>query len=184
MTKVEAEPQATKEEEEPIISGVSAGTYLKYLKSGGGICSIVLFIISCLVTEAIFCASDYWLNMWTEAEKVRFNTLISYTESTESYLDVEGGNYTFPSNDTWVMDTSTGIYVYSALIASVFLFGFMRAVQFFVICTAASCKLYDNMFNAVIRAPISFFDKNPVGKFKKCQLLLFILFYPYFIINL
>ena len=165
MTKVGTEPQTTKEEEEPIITGVSAGTYLKYLRSGGGICSIVLFIISCLVTEAIFCASDYWLNMWTEAEKIRFSS----NEATENYLDVDGGNYTFPSNDTWVMDTSTGINVYSALIASVFMFGFMRAVQFFVICTAASVKLYDTMFNAVIRAPISFFDKNPVGKFEKCE---------------
>lgn len=93
MTKVGTEPQTTKEEEEPIISGVSAGTYLKYLKSGGGICSIVLFIISCFVTEAIFCASDYWLNMWTEAEKFRFSSLISFNEATENYLDVDGGNY-------------------------------------------------------------------------------------------
>lgn len=67
-------------------------------------------------------------------------------------------------NGGFVLDTMMGIYVYSILIGGVFVFGYLRAMHFHWICTGASEKLHDTMFRAIIRAPIEFFDKNPVGK--------------------
>ncbi len=63
-----------------------------------------------------------------------------------------------------MLDTNMGIYVYSILIGAVCIFGYLRALKFHGICTGASKKLHAKMFQAVLRTPIAFFDKNPVGE--------------------
>lgn len=143
---------------------VGAETYWKYLHSGGGAHQLIFFTISCLFTEALFCTSDYWLKLWTAAERTRnSNATLNLIRITTSNDEVMMTNVTLFSKDTWVLDTTTGIYVYSILIGCVFLFGFLRALQFFFICSKASLKLYDTMFRTIISAPVQFFDKNPVG---------------------
>jgi len=85
------------------------------------------------------------LNIWTNAEHL---------------------NGTFNSNSsTWKdeIDTTTGIYVYSALIGCLLVFSIARGIHFFIICMVSSIKLHDQMFQALIRTPLSFFDSNPVG---------------------
>lgn len=161
---VEKDPPYDAVEQVPTTTapGVGAGTYWKYLHSGGGAFQLIFFTISCLFTEALFCASDYWLNLWTAAERTR-NSNATFNSSRISTYDEEMMNTTSLTKETWVLDTTTGIYVYSILIGCVFIFGFLRALQFFVICSTASVKLYDTMFQAVIHAPVQFFDKNPVG---------------------
>lgn len=53
------------------------------------------------------------------------------------------------------------IYIGSVLV--VVLFAFARAVLWLQILISASRHLHDRMFNTVLRAPIYFFDTNPVG---------------------
>ena len=163
---VEKDPEHDAVEQVPTTAapGVGAGTYWKYLHSGGGVCQLIFFTISCLFTEALFCASDYWLNLWTAAERTRNS---NFRLNISSYDEERVNTTNVLTKDTWVLDTTTGIYVYSILIGCVFIFGFLRALQFFFICSTASVKLYDNMFQAVIRAPVQFFDKNPVGMYMK-----------------
>ena len=69
------------------------------------------------------------------------------------------------------VDTYTGIYVYSVFIGGVFIFAMVRSTHFFVTCMFASVKLHDDMFTSIVRAPLSFFDKNPIGiSFQNCSL--------------
>ncbi|CAG2117983.1 unnamed protein product, partial [Medioppia subpectinata] len=41
---------------------------------------------------------------------------------------------------------------------------FIRAITWFVMCMRASVNLHNNIFIRLLRAPISFFDNNPVGR--------------------
>jgi len=43
------------------------------------------------------------------------------------------------------------------------MFSIFRAVYFFVYCLSTSSYLHNQMAEAVIRAPLSFFESNPVG---------------------
>jgi len=162
------------QDEKPAVAGVSGATYWKYFQSGGGVCSFIFFVLSCLTAEILFCASDYWLNLWTSAERARHHTLNSgiissipsnINSTTEGNASLTAGLHTTTFENEWVLDRNTGIYVYSILIGGVIIFGFLRATHFYGISTGASIRLHGNMFQAVIRAPVQFFDKNPVGKY-------------------
>ena len=152
----------TQDEESSAAAGVSGATYWKYFQSGSGACSFILFMLSCLTSEILFCASDYWLNLWTSTESGRSlnpGLIINGTERNSS-LTIGPVNFLV---DGLVLDRNMGIYVYSILIGGVFIFGFLRAAQFYGIATSTSLKLHDNMFQAVIGAPVQFFDKNSLG---------------------
>ena len=63
-----------------------------------------------------------------------------------------------------VVDAHENIYIFSGIIVAVFIFGLVRALLFFKVAVDASQKLHNRMFAKILRAPISFFDTNPVGK--------------------
>ena len=56
------------------------------------------------------------------------------------------------------------IGVYGGLTGAVILLSFTRVFLFFVLLLRASRLLHNKMFAAVLRAPVLFFDTNPVGK--------------------
>ena len=63
--------------------------------------------------------------------------------------------------------TNFGIYhwigVYGGLTGAVVVFSFARLFLFFLLLLRASRLLHNKMFAAVLRAPVHFFDTNPVG---------------------
>jgi len=61
------------------------------------------------------------------------------------------------------VDTHENIYIYTGIIAAVFIFGLLRALMFFKVAVDASMNMHNKMFNSVLRSPMSFFDLNPVG---------------------
>ena len=65
-----------------------------------------------------------------------------------------------------MVDTSMGeIYmiIYGGLVVATLVLSFIRVLLFFHVTVNASEKLHSHMFDAVIRAPIYFFDTNPIG---------------------
>jgi len=142
-------------EESRSTGSVSFSIYLQYFTSGGGIISVFFLILSCLITQAISSGSDYWLTIWTNASQHRNVT----------------GNATIASSWKDKLDDDTAIYVYSALISGVFIFTLIRTLHFFILCMFSSIKLHNEMFKAVIRAPLRFFDRNPVGRITLYRIL-------------
>ena len=55
------------------------------------------------------------------------------------------------------------IIIYGGLVAGTLVLSFIRVLLFFHVTVNASEKLHSHMFDAVIRAPIYFFDTNPIG---------------------
>ena len=52
---------------------------------------------------------------------------------------------------------------YSGLVGSAVLLSILRAVLFYFLCVNAARKLHNSMFGAILRAPVRFFDRNPIG---------------------
>ena len=62
------------------------------------------------------------------------------------------------------VDSYSNIYIFTGIIAAVFVFSMVRALLFFKVAVDASQKLHNSMFTRILRAPIGFFDTNPVGQ--------------------
>uniref|UniRef100_A0AAX7U2Q5 Multidrug resistance-associated protein 4 n=1 Tax=Astatotilapia calliptera TaxID=8154 RepID=A0AAX7U2Q5_ASTCA len=52
----------------------------------------------------------------------------------------------------------------SGLTATSVVFGFVRSLIFFNVLVSSAQTLHNNMFNAILRTPIRFFDINPIGR--------------------
>ena len=58
----------------------------------------------------------------------------------------------------------TNLTIHSGLVAASFILGIIRAYIFFLICLRCSERLHDKMVVALLKAPVFFFDSNPVGR--------------------
>ncbi|XP_067118442.1 ATP-binding cassette sub-family C member 4-like isoform X1 [Centruroides vittatus] len=150
--------KSPKQQQETKTAGaVGAAVYKSYIKAGSGPFLQILLLLSYVATQTLFNGSDYWLSKWTDEEQV-------YIKEKQIF-----DNYTKYNNDT--NDTMNlilpprnfNMYVYSGLIWGLFLLSLVRTIAFFTMCMKASINLHNNMFNCIIRAPIAFFDNNPVG---------------------
>ena len=54
--------------------------------------------------------------------------------------------------------------IYTGIIIGSILINFIRTIAFFFVCVNASRVLHDRMFHSILRAPILFFDINPIGR--------------------
>ncbi|MEQ2211625.1 hypothetical protein XENOCAPTIV_009697 [Xenoophorus captivus] len=53
---------------------------------------------------------------------------------------------------------------FPGLTAATILFGFMRNIILFTVLVKSAQTLHNTMFNAILRAPVRFFDINPIGR--------------------
>ena len=56
--------------------------------------------------------------------------------------------------------------VLSGLTVATLLFGLVRAMLFFYVLMKSTESLHKRMFDAILRAPVHFFDMNPIGRRK------------------
>ena len=62
------------------------------------------------------------------------------------------------------LTTNQRIAIYGVIITSAIIFSFLRGYLYLLVVLRASRKLHNKMFAAILRAPVYFFDTNPVGK--------------------
>jgi len=138
-------------------------TYWKYLRSGGGVASLLFLAANFMIAQIAYIGIDYWLSVWTNAESIHYNNSTKRKLRPIEMREVAVNN-TFSLNK-WIqeVDTYTDIYVYSILIGIAFVFTLIRSSHFFITCMSASVKLHNDMFTSVVRSPLSFFEQNPVG---------------------
>ncbi|XP_058970255.2 ATP-binding cassette sub-family C member 4-like [Pocillopora verrucosa] len=58
----------------------------------------------------------------------------------------------------------TNLTIYGGLVAASFILSIIRAYIFFLACLRSSERLHDKMVMALLKAPVLFFDSNPVGR--------------------
>uniref|UniRef100_A0A8C5A253 Multidrug resistance-associated protein 4 n=1 Tax=Gadus morhua TaxID=8049 RepID=A0A8C5A253_GADMO len=63
--------------------------------------------------------------------------------------------------DWWLVNAK---HVFSGLTAATVLFGLVRAMLFFYVLVKSTETLHKRMFDTILRAPVHFFDVNPIGR--------------------
>ncbi|RWS14111.1 ABC transporter-like protein 16, partial [Dinothrombium tinctorium] len=144
--KVSFEEQQPKRPEEMMVKTASLKAYWVYIKSGAGWFLLPLISFVMVATQVLFTASDWWLSEWTDSEERKHWNISTTIHTFVDDFSIEGN-----------------IIIYTIQIVVLFILSLSRAVLFFVICMRASVKLHDRLFRGIVRAPISFFDKNPIG---------------------
>ncbi|KAL8559263.1 hypothetical protein ACOMHN_040387 [Nucella lapillus] len=147
----------SREEEERETGTVGLGVYVQYFRAGAGVLRFLLLLLLLLTAQGSYILSDWWLSAWSTAEENRHAAIKQHQD-----LLSQGHNRT---NITIpVVDGTRNIYIYTAIIASVFVFGMLRALLFFKVTVDASQSLHHHMFASILRCPVGFFDTNPVGR--------------------
>ena len=69
-------------------------------------------------------------------------------------------------NDTIKEEVDEKYYsiVYSSLIIAMFITIFIRCFTFFSMCMKSSVKLHNQIFDKILRVPMTFFENNPTGR--------------------
>ncbi|CAG2170433.1 unnamed protein product, partial [Oppiella nova] len=138
---IEGEKAQIQRGEQQRMGSVKAKIYWLYVKSGGGFFLLTILICSNILTQFLFNGSDYFLSLWTDKERNE------------------------PNLYDWVkeMDRNHMIITFAVLVIALFLLSLVRTTVFFTICMRSSIRLHNQLFESVIRAPIYFFDNNPIG---------------------
>ena len=146
---------------------VTCATYWKYLRAGSGYSVLFTFLLICIVFQFLYSFFIYWLSNWTHAEQQRKQSVTPPAENgslVTNYTTTQSSNYSSLVDFLNQMDdTQTGIYGITGITLSLIPFSMIRAVLFFTICLKASIKLHDRMFQSITRAPLLFFQSNPIG---------------------
>ena len=83
------------------------------------------------------------------------------------------------NRSTCFLTDNQRIGIFGGLLGSLITLSALRAILFFLLMLNASRIVHNRMFARVLRAPILFFDTNPVGKHH----IIIIYNYPYTIID-
>ena len=123
--------------------------YTSYLRSGVGLYfGLILIIGIFIIREYISIFSDRWLAKWSYDQTNRYDCQNQSNQSAEYFDD----------------DHRYSIYLYSVLLLLIVTFIRVSITEF--IFLNAGRVLHNRMFHRFIRAPILFFDTNPIGKIK------------------
>ena len=82
-------------------------------------------------------------------------------------------NVTFDVSSNFDLTTNQRIGIYGGIVMSTFIIAISKAVFSYVTCLNASRNLHNKMFKAILRAPILFFDTNPVGRLVSIAVMIF-----------
>lgn len=153
LTEVEGKEDR---EETMAIGSVGSKVYWQYFRSGASFIYLAAVIVITTASQLVYNYNDYWLSLWTEKFKPYENGTFP-TASIESERD--------------------SVLIYSALMAALFTFYLGRVLLTFFMCLNCSVELHNRIFRSVVRAHMSFFETNPIGK----NFILFLaLFFTYF----
>ncbi|KAM8873018.1 ATP-binding cassette sub-family C member 4 [Synchiropus picturatus] len=146
--QLEAEPVHTMVEESRAEGTVSMSLYVKYLRAGASVVFLLTVMLINVMAQVAYIMQDWWLAHWAdEQEKLDENSTIV----------VDGRNVTELSLDFY-------LGIYGGLTAATVVFGFLRNLILFNVLVRSAQALHNQMFNAILRTPVRFFDINPIGR--------------------
>lgn len=122
------------------VGSVKMSVYWKFIRAGATIPFVIILVAALIVPQFIFHYTDLWLADWTK--------------------DYEGN---LTKNAT-IESEKTNVITYSALIVSLFGSAFFRVICIYLLTLRCSIELHRRIFSKLLRAPMSFFEANPVGR--------------------
>ncbi|XP_072300703.1 ATP-binding cassette sub-family C member 4-like isoform X3 [Eucyclogobius newberryi] len=120
--------------------------YVKYFKAGANYMVLFVLFLLNVLAQTTFVLQDWWLACWASEQKH-----INVTEHLNGSLPRQ-------------LDLDLYLGVYAGLTVTSVIFGFLRCLVFFNVLVSSAQTLHNNMFQAILRAPVHFFDINPIGR--------------------
>uniref|UniRef100_A0AAA9RX99 Multidrug resistance-associated protein 4 n=1 Tax=Bos taurus TaxID=9913 RepID=A0AAA9RX99_BOVIN len=138
--------QVTLPLEDRLEGKVGFKTYKNYFTAGAG-WSVILFIILInIAAQVSYVLQDWWLAYWANVQS-----------------DLYFGGFVKEDEDAvFILNWYLGVY--SGLTVSTILFGITRSLLIFYVLVNSSQTLHRKMLETILRAPVLFFNRNPIGR--------------------
>ncbi|KAN0028786.1 hypothetical protein ACTFIV_010644 [Dictyostelium citrinum] len=131
-------------EEETEQGAVAGRVYWKYVTAGGGLLFLIAIVLFLLETGSKT-FSDWWLSHWQ-------------TQSSERIEAISSGKEPTGLTDNQNLGIYIGIGMTSIIITVI------RTFSFFEYAVHAARAIHHELFNALLKKPMSFFDQTPIGR--------------------
>ncbi|XP_070655987.1 ATP-binding cassette sub-family C member 4-like isoform X1 [Bos indicus] len=138
--------QVTLPVEDHLEGKVGFKTYKNYFTAGADWPIIIFFILVNIAAQVAYILQDWWLAFWANVQNgLYFGVYVKEDEDVVFVLN-------------WYLS------VYSGLTVSTVLFGITRSLLIFYILVNSSQTLHNKMLESILRAPVLFFHRNPIGR--------------------
>ncbi|RMC06825.1 hypothetical protein DUI87_16273 [Hirundo rustica rustica] len=121
--------------------------YRKYFSAGANYFVIFILLVFNILAQVAYVLQDWWLSYWANHEE-KLN------------LTTNGNNGT---NETDHLDLNFYLGIYAGLTVATILFGIIRSLLVFQVLVNSGQNLHNKMFQSILKAPVLFFDRNPIG---------------------
>lgn len=138
--------QAAQPEESRSEGRIGFKAYKNYFSAGASWFFIVFLVLLNLMCQVFYVLQDWWLSHWANRQG--------------ALNDTKNAN----GNVTRTLDLSWYLGIYTGLTAVTVLFGIARSLLVFYVLVNASQTLHNRMFESILKAPVLFFDRNPIGR--------------------
>ncbi|XP_042316522.1 ATP-binding cassette sub-family C member 4 isoform X2 [Sceloporus undulatus] len=122
--------------------------YKKYFAAGANYFVIFILLFLNILAQVAYVLQDWWLSHWAK-EQQKLN------------VTIEGNT---GINQTRTLDLEWYLGMYAGFTVVTVLFGILRTILMFHVLVNAAQTLHDSMFQSILKAPVLFFDTNPIGR--------------------
>uniref|UniRef100_A0A0K8RTW6 Multidrug resistance-associated protein 4 n=1 Tax=Crotalus horridus TaxID=35024 RepID=A0A0K8RTW6_CROHD len=122
--------------------------YKKYFSAGANYFVIFILLVLNILAQVTYVLQDWWLSYWANHQVMLNITKMEY-----------GGQ-----NITETLDLPWYLGMYAGLTVATILFSILRSLLMFHILVNAARTLHNKMFQSVLKTPVLFFDRNPIGR--------------------
>ncbi|NXR48113.1 MRP4 protein, partial [Hippolais icterina] len=122
--------------------------YRKYFTAGANYFVIFILLVFNILAQVAYVLQDWWLSYWA-SHQAKLN------------LTTNGNNGT---NETGPLDLNFYLGIYAGLTVATILFGIIRSLLVFQVLVNSGQNLHNKMFQSILKAPVLFFDRNPIGR--------------------
>ncbi|XP_060851388.1 probable multidrug resistance-associated protein lethal(2)03659 [Rhopalosiphum padi] len=137
---------------------VSRSIYLSYISAGGNAFKILFLLFICIFTQMLGTGGDYWISYWVNLEDNVFRNTESKSTNTSNFMTY------VTSGSSWVISRQCCVIVYTVINVAMIIVVFIRCATFVSVFIGTSMNLHTNMFNAITRATMYFFNTNSSGR--------------------
>ncbi|XP_060989138.1 ATP-binding cassette sub-family C member 4-like isoform X2 [Dama dama] len=138
--------QVTLPLEDHLEGKVGFKTYKNYFTGRADWSVIIFLILVNIAAQVTYALQDWWLAFWAKVQnELYFGVYVKEDEDVVFILN-------------WYLG------VYSGLTVSTVLLGITRSLLIFYILANSSQALHNKMLESILRAPVLFFHKNPIGR--------------------
>ncbi|KAM9674352.1 ATP-binding cassette sub-family C member 4-like isoform 2-T2 [Dama dama] len=129
-----------------LVGKIGFKTYKNYFTAGAHQFIIIFLILVNIAAQVTYSLQDWWLAYWANGQ----STLYSIEYGKENAIVMP--------NPVWYFT------VHAVLIGGTILFGITRSLLVFYILVNSSQTLHNKMLLSILRAPVLFFNRNPIGR--------------------